>query len=103
MPRKIPGAKPQLAPRPRKPREWLVIHAREQIGRLGRQISLGHCPVELRLRHGLIAGREQLRGHGSVSRTEAFGPAGDFVPRIKVATRAAKHSESFLHDRISNA
>jgi len=77
--------------------------AREQIGRLGRQIGFGHRPIELRLRRRLIPRREQLLGDDAVSRCEAFRPARDFVSRIKVAARAAEHSESFLHDRVSNA
>ena len=77
--------------------------AREQIGRLGREISLGHRPVELRLRGRLVASREQLLGLRAVGRSEAFGSSGDFVSRIKVAARAAEHPESFLHDLGSNA
>ncbi len=77
--------------------------AREQIGRLGRQIGLGHRSVELRLSRRLIPRREQLFGHGPVSRSKAFRLARDFVSRVKIAASAAEQSESFLHDRISNA
>jgi hypothetical protein len=57
----------------------------------------------VRLLGRLIARCEQLPGLRSVGRAEALGSSGDFVSRVKVATRAAKHSESFLHDLGSNA
>jgi hypothetical protein len=76
--------------------------AREQIGRLGREIRFGHCPVELRLRGRLVASCEQLFCLCAVERSEAFGSSGGFISRVKVAAGAAKHSESFLRDLGSN-
>ena len=76
---------------------------REQVERLGREISFGHRPVEPRLRGRLVTSREQLPGLRAIGRAEAFGSSRDFVPRVKIAARAAKHPISFLHDLGSNA
>jgi len=51
----------------------------------------------------MVPSRKQLVGLRAVRRSEAFGSSGDFVSRVKIAARAAKHSESFLHDLGSNA
>ena len=59
--------------------------ARKQLGRLGREIGLGHRPVELRLRGRLVASREQLLGLSAIRRTKAFGTARGFVSRVKLS------------------
>jgi len=43
----------------------------------------------------------EKENYEALSRSEAFRPFRDFISRVKVASRAAEHSESFLHDRIS--
>jgi hypothetical protein len=75
----------------------------KELRRLGRQVRLGHRPVELRLRHGLIPRRQQLLGRGTVSGFEAFGFTRYLVSGVKVPACAAEYPVSFLHGRFSSA